>query len=184
MKVQHLSVFCVWFYQALVMNWRILIVLVSAFTIWAWEIPVFAQAAKYAPPPSYSNAELRKHDFSGQTLGSAEFSNANLDQSNFSNANARGAVFSASVLTDATLHGADLSNAMLDQVNFKGADLSDANLTESILLRSTFKDVDITGTDFSEAILDRAQVRELCELATGVNSKTGTDTRYSLGCRD
>lgn len=166
------------------MNWRIMVALMCAFTLWCWDVPAFARSAKYAPPPSYSNAELRKHDFAEQTLGSAEFSNANLDQSNFTNAKARGAVFSASVLTDATLHSADLTNAMLDQVNFKGADLSDANLTESILLRSTFIDVDITGTDFTDAILDRAQIRELCKLANGVNSKTGVETRYSLGCRD
>ncbi|MFQ3627876.1 MAG: pentapeptide repeat-containing protein, partial [Cyanobacteriota bacterium] len=73
-----------------------------------WSQPAHAQAAKYAPPPSYSNAELRKHDFSGEELRSAEFSNANLDQANFTGAKVRGGVFSASVLTDAILHGADL----------------------------------------------------------------------------
>jgi len=57
---------------------------------------------------------------------------------------------------------------MVDQVNLTGADLSDAVLTEALLLRTVFADVDI-GADFSDAILDRAQIKELCQRASGVN---------------
>jgi len=64
-----------------------------------------------------------------------------------------------------------------------GADLSDAILSETILLRSIFNDTDISGADFTDAILDGAQVKELCAKASGVNSKTGITTRDSLGCR-
>ncbi len=81
------------------------------------------------------------------------------------------------------LHGADLTNAMIDQVLFKDTDLSDAILVESILLRSVFEDVNINGADFSDAILDGAQIKQLCQQASGVNSKTGVATRDSLGCR-
>ena len=155
-----------------------------ALLVLSCPLPARAQATKYYPPPlSYSNAQLKGKDFSGQTLRSAEFSNANLELTNFANADLRGTIFSASVMTQANLHGANLTNAMVDQVNFTGSDLSDAIFSESILLRSTFSNTDITGADFTDAILDGVQIKELCAKATGVNSTTGVDTRDSLGCR-
>ncbi|MDX2100414.1 MAG: pentapeptide repeat-containing protein [Leptolyngbyaceae cyanobacterium bins.59] len=144
--------------------------------------PLSVRAADYAPPLSFSNAELKGQDFSGQTLWAAEFSNANMERTNFANANMQGIVLSASVMTQANLHGADLTGALVDLVNFTGANLGDAVLVESLLLRSTFKDTDITGADFTDAILDGAQVKELCQKASGINSKTGVATRDSLGC--
>jgi uncharacterized protein YjbI with pentapeptide repeats len=72
---------------------------------------------------------------------------------------------------------------MVDQVKFTGADLSDAIFKEALLLRSIFTDVNIDSADFTDAILDKAQIKELCKQASGVNSKTGVETLYSLGCR-
>lgn len=166
------------------MIFQLLATFLLALMVLCTPLPAQAQATKYYPPPlSYSNAELKAQDFSGQILRAAEFSNANLELTNFSHADLRGTIFSASVMTQANLHGADLTYGMLDQVNLTGADLSDAVLNETILLRSTFENTDITGADFSDAILDGAQVKELCAKASGVNSKTGITTRDSLGCR-
>ncbi|MEG4345339.1 pentapeptide repeat-containing protein [Microcoleus sp. A003_D6] len=154
-----------------------------ALTIFILPRSAQAQSKYYPPPLSFSNAELTRRDFSGQMLRAAEFSNANMDLTNFSNADLRGAIMSASVMTQANLHGANLTNAMIDQVKFTKADLSDAILAETILLRSTFDGVDITGADFTDAIMDGAQVKELCTKASGINSQTGISTRDSLGCR-
>lgn len=152
--------------------------------VWLAGSPTAAPAwADWTVPRSFSNAELSGQNFAGQELQGSELSNAHMERTNFEAADLRGAVFSASVLTQANLHGADLTNALADQVNFSGADLSDALLVETLLLRSTFDQAEITGADFSDALLDRAQVKQLCQSASGVNSKTGIETRASLGCR-
>lgn len=161
---------------------RRLVSFLLAITFYFSALPAQA-ATKYAPPLSFSNAQLSGRDFSGQTLPAAEFSNANLFQTNFANANLRGAVMSASIMNKANLHAADLTYAMVDQANLTDANLSDAVLIESILLRSIFQNTNIAGADFTDALLDGGQIRELCQVASGVNSQTGVSTRESLGCR-
>lgn len=162
-----------------------LIGMIAAIALFFLPHPALAQATKYYDPPaSYSNAMLMGKDFSGQTFHAAEFSNANLHSTDFSNADLRGSVFSASVMTEANLHGANLSYGMADQVDFTRADLSDAIFEETLFFVSTFEDTNIAGADFTNAIFDGAQIKELCAKATGVNSQTGVSTRESLGCSE
>jgi uncharacterized protein YjbI with pentapeptide repeats len=47
-------------------------------------------------------------------------------------------------------------------------------LIDTIMLRSTFDDADITGADFSGALLDGTQFRQLCAKSpAGTNPQTG-----------
>lgn len=82
--------------------------------VFSFASPVLAD---WTHPLSFSNAQLKGKDFSGQSLQASEMSNANMELTNFAGADLRGAVMSASVMTKANLHAADLSNAMVDQVN-------------------------------------------------------------------
>lgn len=158
----------------------IALAIISAIAILCSPYPALAD---WTHPLSFSNAELSRHNFAGESLQAAEFSNANLELANFVGADLRGAVLSASVMTQTNLQGADLTNAMVDQVNLTGANLSDAVFKEALLLRAVFANVNIEGADFTDAILDKAQIKELCTKASGVNTKTGVETRDSLGCR-
>jgi uncharacterized protein YjbI with pentapeptide repeats len=174
------------FFQAIASKglWRAIALLWVAAIVGLLPSPVLAQATKYYPPPlSYSHAQLSGQDFSGKQLYSAEFANANLEFANFRDADAQGAIFSAANLIGVNFHGANLTNAMLDQADLTEADLGDAVLVETILLGSLFDRTQIEGADFSDALLDGAQLRQLCAIASGVNSQTGVETRYSLGCR-
>lgn len=158
----------------------VITVLLSFFVL---MIPVSAYAASStAVTSTFESTNLKGEDFSGKNLQLAEFTKVNLEQANFSNADLRGSVFNVTAAVEANFHGADLTNGLTYVSNFDKTDLSDAIFREAMMLRTTFKGAKIEGADFTLAILDKLQVKNLCEYASGINSKTGASTRQSLGC--
>ena len=135
------------------------------------------------PPEIRNQDDLNiRQDMHGEDLSGYEFVKIDLRGIDFSDSNLTGAVFNNSKLIGANLHGANLQDALAYASDFEDSDLSDANLSNSLLMESSFDSALIEGADFTNAVLSRIQQKQLCELATGVNSSTGVETTYSLGC--
>ncbi len=146
-----------------------------------WPLPV--QAASSAAIRAYDDAEISSKSFADQNLQQVEFSDVHLDAADFSRADLRGIVFNSATLKDANLQAVDMTDGLAYLSDFKGADLSNAILNSAILLKSNFRNAKVTGADFTDAVLDKDQILALCQSASGINPRTGVDTRESLGCR-
>ncbi|PAX52158.1 hypothetical protein CK510_20825 [Brunnivagina elsteri CCALA 953] len=162
--------------------WQLLTSFVLAFLL---LFPVSAQAASSSGVTGSTLLQnLKGKDFSGQSLVGEEYTSTNLENANFSNADMRGVVFNGTLLHDVDLHGIDFQEGIAYLSDFRGANLSDAVLTNAMMLRSLFDNVNVTNADFTNAVLDRTEIKKLCATASGVNGKTGVSTRESLGCKD
>jgi len=160
--------------------WRLITSIILVAVLFLMPVPVQA-ASSSSVTKSILNA-AGGEDFSGKNLIRAEFTSVTLKNTNFTNADLRGALFNGVFLNGANLHGSDFSSGIAYVSRFKDVDLSDAILTDANMLRSQFDNVNITGADFTNALLDIQQLKKLCVNASGINSKTGVDTRESLGC--
>lgn len=145
-------------------------------------LPLPTHAASSAATRAIDDADISIPDFSGQDLREAEFSNNKLAGANFSGADLTAVVFNGVDLTGANLQNVDMTGGMAYLSSFAEADLSGAILTEAMLLQSSLRGATVTNADFSFAVIDKDQVKALCEQASGVNPVTAVDTRDSLGC--
>ena len=160
--------------------WRFITSLILATVIFLMPLPVKAASSSSVTGSILNKAEGQ--DFSGKNLIRAEFTSITLKKANFTNADLRGALFNGVLLDGANMHGSDFSSGIAYVSRFKDVNLSDAILTDANMLRSQFDNINVTGADFTNALIDVQQIKKLCTNASGTNSKTGVDTRESLGC--
>jgi len=134
--------------------------------------------------PNYVRSDITGFDFHGQDLSKSSIAGAVARDADFSDVDLHGTVLTLSDLKGSNLNGINLTDTLSDRVNFQKTDLRNAILTNMIASGSSFAGAQIEGADFTYAVLDSDDQKNLCEIAGGINPKTGISTRESLECRD
>ena len=146
--------------------------------------PLWAALEVGEEVPNYVRSDITGFDFHGQDLSKSSIAGAVARDANFSNVDLHGTVLTLSDLKGSNLQGVNLTDTLSDRVNFQKTDLRNAILVNMIASGSSFAGAKIEGADFTFAVLDSDDIKNLCEIATGTNPITGANTRESLECRE
>ena len=150
----------------------------------AHSVPVGAVLEVGDEVPNYVRSQITGIDLHGQDLSKSSIAGATARDSNLSNVDLHGTVVTLADLKGSNLNGVDLTDTLSDRVNFQNTDLRNAVLTNMIASGSSFAGAKIDGADFTFAVLDSDDIKNLCKIATGTNPTTGISTKESLECSD
>ena len=159
-----------------------LIRLLSFVLCWALVYPAHAVLDQGEEVPNYVHSDITGIDLHGQDLSKSSIAGAVVRDADLSGVDLHGTVVTLANLKGSNLKGINLSDTLADRVNFQQTDLSNAVMINMIASGSSFAGARIEGADFTFAVLDSDDQRNLCQIADGINPITGISTRDSLEC--